>query len=549
MRALRPAPHAAAIALLVAAWACRHEAACAGRCGTAVIVSSAEPQGLFPPTAGSDVSVGLVDLVFSKLADLGPSLDTVGDSGFVPVLAQGWRFEDSVTLAFTLRPEARWHDGVPVTAQDVAFTFDVYRDPAVASPAARRLQAIAAVTARDTHTAVFRFRRPYPEAFFDAVYHTRILPRHLLDSIPRARLASHPFARSPVGSGPYRLVRWKAGELVELEADSAFFLGQPGIRRLVWRFAGDPFSAVTQMLGGEADIMGAVGGAEDVRRVSQSPRLRTVAYPLAVYGYVAFNLRDPAHQGRPHPLFADRALRRALAMAVDRATLVHAALGDLGRVPVGPVGAALWLSSEPVEQIPFDTAQARAALAGLGWRDSNGDGVLDRAGVPLAFRLLVPTSSGLRRRAATLLQEQLRRVGVGVTLSELEFNVFMSRSHAGQFDAYFGMWAQDPSPSSIADTWTSAGLGDVNLGGYVSPAFDSLVRRAVGATDPPMARTAWREALAQINRDAPALWLLAPTAVAAVDRRFGNVTIRPDQWTATLWTWKPSPASGSRSSD
>lgn len=529
---------------VVVASGCGREPSCASEaCGTAVMVTSAAADALFPPLSASDVSVGLGDLIFAKLADVGPSLNTIGDSGFVPVLARAWRFEDSLTLSLTLRTEARWHDGVPVTAEDVAFTFDVYRDSLVDSPTRPRLAEIASVTARDPHTVIIRFRRAYPEAFFDAVYHVRILPRHLLDSIPRARLASHPFGRSPIGSGPYRFVRWKPGEFIELAADTSFFLGRPGISRLIWRFAGDPFTAVTQLVAGDADIMNALGGPESVQRVATAGQVRLVEYPLTVYGFVAFNLKDQRAPDRPHPLFADRELRRALSMAVDRGALVRAVLGEYGGVPVGPVSRAQWISGDDVEQIPFDTGAARRALSELGWRDSNGDGVVDRAGRPLAFDLLVPSTSSVRQRAAVILQEQLRRVGVSVTLRVLEFNVFMTRAAAGRFDAYFGMWAQDPSPTSILETWTAAGLGHSNFGRYVSPAFDSLAHAAVGAGDPATARARWRAALAQINGDAPALWLFAPTGVAGIHRRFANVSIRADQWTASLWTWRVASAS------
>ena len=117
-----------ALAVVVAS-GCDREDSCESRpCDTAVVVTSAEADALFPPLSTSDVGVGLGDLIFAKLADVGPSLNTVGDSGFVPVLARAWRFEDSLTLSLTLRPEARWHDGAPVSAADVAFTFDVYRD-------------------------------------------------------------------------------------------------------------------------------------------------------------------------------------------------------------------------------------------------------------------------------------------------------------------------------------------------------------------------------------------------------------------------------------
>jgi peptide/nickel transport system substrate-binding protein len=539
--ALRP-PILAALPLL-ALWACAREAGCPDRwCGTAVVVSSAEADLLLPPVARTDVGVALSDLVFAKLADVGPDAGSVGDSGFVPVLARSWRRDDSVTVSFSLRQQARWHDGTPVTAADVAFTFEVYRDSLVASPARPRLARIAAVTAGDSHTVRFRFREPYPEQLFDAVYHMRSLPRHLLAAVPRASLAAHAFGRSPVGCGPFRFVRWRPGESVELEADPDFVLGRPGLRRVVWRFIPDPSTAVTQVVAGEADVHGAVAGPDDVRRVSEATQLRAVRYPVSVSGFIGFNLSDPREGARPHPLFADRELRRALSMAVDREAVVRAVLGDLGEVPVGPVSRGLWIWSDSIEQLPFDTAAARARLAELGWRDTNRDGVLDRGGRRLAFRLIVPSSSGLRRRAAVVVQDQLRRIGVAREIEELEFNAFLSRARARRFDAYFGAWAQDPSPASIRDTWTSAGLDGFNFGRYANPEADRLVDAALAARDRPLARARWREAIATINADAPAIWLYAPVAVAAVHRRFDNVSVRPDQWAAALWTWRVKPS-------
>jgi peptide/nickel transport system substrate-binding protein len=506
-----------------------------------VVVTAAEPNTLFPPLAASDVSLGLVDLIFAKLADVGPELSTVGDSLFVPVLAESWRWDDSLTLRFRIRPGARWHDGTPVSAEDVAFSFGVYRDPAVNSPARQRLAAIETVTTA-AGAALFRFRRAYAEQFFDAVYHMRILPRHLWDSVPPSRMGAHRLAREPVGSGPFRLMRWEPGQHVALVADPAFVLGAPGLARVVWQFVPDPVAAVTRLLAGEADVMPALGSPDNIQRVAADSGLRIVEYPLAVYGFLGFNLREASGGSRSHPLFGDAALRRALAMAVDRRALVEAVLGRYGQVPPAPVGPALWVAGVADAGQAFDPAAARRSLEELGWRDADGDGVLERGGRRLEFRLLVPSSSGLRRRAAVILQEQLRRTGVSVRLDELEFNTFMERAAAHRFDAYFGMWAQDPSPASIKDTWTSSGLSGQNFGGYSNPAFDSLVDRALASPDLGHARARWREALALINRDAPGLWLLAPVGVAGVHRRFENVSIRPDQWTASLWRWTLEPS-------
>src|SRR5574341_553964 len=147
------------IVAVVALAACREAPRCpTDWCGTAVLVV-AEPGVLLPPVTQTDVDQDVVSLVFSRLADLGPALNTVGDSGFVPQLAASWSWDNPTTLRFRLNPQARWHDGQPVTAHDVTFTFDVYRDPQVNASARPLLEHIASVTAADSHTVVFRFAR------------------------------------------------------------------------------------------------------------------------------------------------------------------------------------------------------------------------------------------------------------------------------------------------------------------------------------------------------------------------------------------------------
>lgn len=524
--------------------ACEAAPNCEGEwCGTAIIVTGAEADVLLPVVTTKDIGIEISDQIFWKLADVGPTMQTLLPSTFEPRLADAWEFEDSVTLRFDLDPDARWHDGQPVTASDVAFTFDVYRDTLVGSTALPRLQHIASVTARDDYTAVFHFTEPYGESFLDAVYHMRILPRHLLDTIPRQDLASHPFGRAPVGNGPFQFKEWKAGESIEIEADSTFFRGRPGLRRVIWRFVDDPQVALTQLLEGEADAMAFVGGREAVAQVRASSHLKLVEYPSSVDAFIVFNLRDPDQLDRPHPLFGDRNVRRAISMAVDPAVIVRAVFGDKARVPPGPVSMVQWIWSDSLPRLPFDTAQAKAILTGEGWADHDGDGTLDRDGIPLAFELLVPTSSGTRRVAAPIVQEQLARVGIRVDITELEHSAADARARQGRFDAYFNAYGGDVSPGTIGQVWSSAAAveGGDNFGRYRNPEVDRGIRAAERAMDVPDARAQWERVLATIVNDAPAIWIYTPIMVSGIDRRFDNVTLRGDSWLANLWRWRVPP--------
>jgi len=507
--------------------------------GTLVIVATGDADVLFPPAGAVTTSADVAGLVFSRLADLTFDLNTVDDSGFVPELARSWDHPDSTTLVFHLDPRARWHDGVPVRAADVAFSFDVYRDTLVNSRFRPNLDAIDSVTVRDSLTAVFHFHRWYPEQLYDATYHMKVLPRHLLDSIPRTRLASSAFARAPVGSGPFRFVRWEAGAAIEVAADTAYFLGRPRLDRVIWRIVPDLGSAVGALLAGEGDAIPLIPPAELRARVRAAPTLRLVPYPSNAVAYVAFNLRGRGGKGA-HPIFGDRDVRRALAMGIDRATLVRSLFGAEGEVPVGATARAQWIWSDSIRQVPFDTAGARRLLEARGWRPGPG-GVRWKSGVPLRFSLLYPTTSRLRQDAAVLLQAQLKPLGVDLRLQPLEFTLFEERSVRKDFDATFQARTLDASPASVLQLFGTEGARQSNYGSYESPAFDALAHRAIAAPTRAAARLLWREALGALNEDAPAVFLFSPPVAAAVHRRFAGVRIRPDEWLAGVSAWSVPP--------
>lgn len=525
----------ALLALLAGAACVPDRGACPEPCTTAVIAIPAQPDVLVPAFTRLDVGLQVGDQLFLRLA--GPPVEggTAGDAGFTPLLARSWSFEDSLTLVFALNPAARWHDGTPVTAEDVAFTFALYRDTVAGASSGPQLARIETVTARDPRTVVFRFRRFYFEQFFDATQHLRILPRHLLDSIPRDRLARHPFMRRPVGAGPYRLAAWE-DEAVELMADTGFFLGRPGLDRQIWRVTPDASVRTAMLLAGAADIVPRITAVEDADRIAAAADARLAEYPALSYYYVSFNLRDPADRARPHPLFGDRALRRALARGIDREAILQAVLGGRGAVPRGPLSPAVWAWHDSLRQLPFDPAAARRDLERLGWRDRDGDGVRERNGRPLAFELLVISTSAHRNRAAVILHDQLRRLGVDLQIVGLEAGAWTARFEAGRYDAAIGGRFIDPTPVGLLEFW--AADGPYNAEGYRSARFDALARRAAAATDLAAARGLWHEAIAVLNADAPGVWLYAPEDVAGLRPWLTNVTLVPGQWHATLWTWR-----------
>jgi peptide/nickel transport system substrate-binding protein len=313
----------------------------------------------------------------------------------------------------------------------------------------------------------------------------------------------------------------------------------------VWTVAPDPAAALALLLTGAADVFEAVR-PEHLPAIARRPELTTVAYPGLQYGFLVFNVRGDATAARGRvPLFGDRALRRALAQALDRRAMVRNVFDSLAAPALGPFARASSTADTTIPQLAHDPAGATRTLDSLGWRDANGDGVRERNGRPLAFTLIVPATSAARIKFAVLIQEQLRNAGVRVAVEQLDFNAFLARLGQGRFDAAMGMVSGDPSAATVRQFWggssTRAKKGS-NAGSYVNAEFDAAVDSATASFDPAAAKAHFRRAYATIVADAPAVWLYEAQPVAGVHRRVRVVGMRADAWWAGLADWSIPPA-------
>lgn len=529
------------IAAVVLIAGCGRDGGRAG--GTIVLGSALDPKTLFPPTADNIQARELTDLIFRRLADRGAALNTLGDSGFVPRLAQRWEWSpDSQRVTFHLDPAARWEDGRPVTARDVKFAFDVYADPHVgARERASLTQVVDSMTAGDSLTCTAWFHRRTPERF-DVLVTTLVpLPEHLLRSVPRDSLSTSAFSRKPVGDGPFRLAAWDQGVRLELAPSSSYDGRRPALEHVIWSFVPDAATRVKQLIAGESDFLENIS-VDEAAEAAQQPALRVVTLGGYSYNFILLNLRDGA-SARPHPLFADRALRRALTMALDRDLLVRSIFGARGRVSIGPFVRAVWAADTTVAQLPFDRAGAARLLDSLGWR-TGADGMRVRGGRKLAFTLLVPSQIATRARMAVLIQEQLRLAGVTVNIEKLDLNAMIDREAKHDFDAVMAGLTATPSPSGVKQTWIgSAAEGDgLNYGNYHSAAFDAEVDSATSAGALTAAKAHYRTANQIIVNDAPAIWLYEPPVLAGASTRLQIGAVRPDAWWMDIPSWSVSGA-------
>ena len=540
MRAQRP-PLIVVLAVAIASCTSNDQVAAGAAAGadggTIVVAAAGDATTIFPPFANDETGSAVVELVFDRLADINDALVTVGDKSFSPRLARRWTWApDSLSIAFALDPNARWHDGPRVTASDVRFSFKLLTDPKVGSSTAPTLGNIDSISVRDSLTPVVWFKKHTPEQFYDIAYQMLVVPEHVYGGIPLDQLRTSEKTRVPIGSGRFRFVRWNPGQRIELIADTANFRGRPKLDRVIITPIDAP-TAATQLLAGQIDFAQAFP-IDQVSRLDSSSVARAVAFPNMGYAWMGFNSRDPNAHGRPHPIFSDIRVRRALSMAVDRVGMLRNVYGNKGHLGHGPFPATASFADTTLRVPAYDTAAAKALLDSAGWR-SGPTGLRMKNGRPLRFRLLGTTTSLFRMRYSVLLQEQFKRLGVQADIDQLDGKANYEKMAKGDFDAIMGAANTDPSPGGTKQFWATEAIGPTGLNvlSYSNRAVDALLDSSTASFDPARMKAYASRASQTIIDDAPAIWLYDITLVDGINRRITLAPMRPDAWWAHMDAW------------
>ena len=510
--------------------------------GTMVVAQPTEPGTLLPALQGQSIEKQITDLIYDRLAEIGDDLNTVGDRGFKKQLADRWEWApDSLSIVFHLDPRARWHDGVPVRASDVRYSVALMKDPALGSPGLPLITNIDSIAVRDSLTAVAYFKRHTPEQFYDLVYQVSIVPQHILQNTPAAQMKTAEVTRKGIGSGRFRLAKWEPGKSIELLADTANYRGRPKLDRIVYTPTPDFNTAVTRFFAGDADFFEQLR-PEHLAKIANDTARRAITYPNLGYAYLALNNMDGKQPGQPHPVFGDRAVRRALTMAVDRRAMLKNVFGAYGMPLYGPFPHALPVADTTLPQLPYDTTRARALLDSAGWLVGP-DGIRAKNGRRLEFGITTPVSSAARKQYSVLLQEAFKRVGAAARIDETDMAGFMARNGDRTFDTIIELYSTDPSPSGFKQSWSTSGLGKdgSNFASYSNPAVDALLDSATATFDPSRTRAYSRRAFEMIIEDAPGIWLYEPPTVAGAHKRIRTTAMRADgYWSGMADWWIPA---------
>ncbi len=299
------------------------------RGGTLIVTLLNEPTTLNPLYPSFSGHSPVTKMLFNPLHEQRP------DGKIRTCLAQSWVYsEDLKSITYTIREDARWHDGTPVTSEDIVFTIEKIKDPKNNSPLNQKLRYIKDVAAIGKREVRFIFDKVYA----DELLHSNILtiPKHKI-SKGIENLQMSDFSFNPIGNGPYKLKEWKQGEWIELVANTEYFRGQPPLDRIVFYFPSSMEELLDEIKLGHIDIAYDLPPA----KYDDTEQYRTIISPGKTYTYIGWNLER----------FPDKNLRKALSMAIDREGIISSIMKGYGQLLNGPITHEHWAFNSEIKGI------------------------------------------------------------------------------------------------------------------------------------------------------------------------------------------------------
>jgi peptide/nickel transport system substrate-binding protein len=379
--------------------------------GTLVIAIEIAPRGFDPRFSTTfQTSARIMQLIFDTLVIKNEKFE------FVPSLARQFEeSDDHKTFTFHLREGVTFHNGKPLTSADVKYTFDSLLSPELKSPIRGAVDKIRAIEAPDPLTVVFYAREPF-YSFIGNLPAIGIIPTG----------AGTEIINAPIGSGPYKFVSYSEGDAVRLEANSAYWGGAPNIPRVNIKVVTDNSTRQAELMSGEVDLAyNAQFDPETVRALAQRSDIQVIVGDGASIGYLGANVSS-------NSLLTNQKIRQAVAFGIDRDVIIHRLLRDQARKANGVMPPEHWAYDQNVTVYDHDPDRAKQLLDEAGYPDPDGDGPKPR----LALTMLTTTTQ-LSRNIASIMQDQLRRVGIQLELQSLETATLFDKIGKAQFDLYY----------------------------------------------------------------------------------------------------------------
>ncbi len=473
---------------------------------------------------------------------------------FEPLLAESWSISnDRMVWRIRLRKDLYWHDftdpvtkkewkNVPVTSADFKFYVDAVQNPDVdAAPLRGYLSGISEVRIFNDREFDVIWKEPYFMAR-DITLGLSPLPRHLYHAYEGAFDGKkfnddNERNRMIVGCGPYQFVKWEKGKRIVFERFENYFGRHcgimPAIRYYVFEIIQHPSTRLQALISGDIDQNNIT--PEQWLNNTDSPAfrdsLRKIKYPSLVYNYIGLNLKNP--------LFQDRRVRVALSHLIDRERLIKDVYRNLARSISGSTFMDSPAYDKSIKPYPFDVEKAKTLLAEAGWRDTDGDGILDKNGQPFRFTLMFPGVNPNYTKLAPILKEDFAKAGVQLELLSLEWSVVVQRLEQRKFEATMMGWTT-PLTSDPYQLWHSDQLnrtGSSNFISFSNPEADRLISLIRTTADDEERLKAYHAFHRLLHEEQPYLFLFSPYSLQIISSRYRNLRVFPtgvpDQ---LLWT-------------
>lgn len=530
-----------------------------------VIHSLSDPEQLNPLTSNDASSSEVLGFVFESLLtreprtlELKPLVATAR-----PEISQ-----DKLTYTFKIRKDVRFQDGRPLTGEDVLFSVKAIKCPFVNAPFLRvYFNSLIDAELIDPHTVRFVTKEPYflNESVLGGIL---LMPRHyydpenLLQRLTVRDLTRDPeklpseakkfadqfnrnFNRNPLGSGPYKFGGWKTGREIELLRDLNYWgngkesIDQPHLDRLKFRVVNNMDAALVRLKSGSLDFMEALQPVQVVRGTNSerfNREFKKYEYYAPTYTYIGWN--------NEHPIFRDKRVRQAMTYLTDRKQIVKSVLFGLGEVVDSHIYFFRPEYDKSLKSYPFDPQKALALLNEAGWRDSDGDGVLDKVidgkKVPLRFEIKVNSGNAVRKSVALVLLDELKKHGIAASVRELDWTIFLNDVKNHQFDAVVLGWQMSTTEPDAYQVWHSSQAANKgsNAISYKNARVDEILEAYRREFDPQKRIQMYKEFQEIIHDEQPYTFLYVGKRVSAVHRRFQGVEVFPDGLRPIDW-WVP----------
>jgi peptide/nickel transport system substrate-binding protein len=470
----------------------------------------ADPSILNPVLASDSASSDVTGLIFNSMLKYDKDLNLEGE------LAESWEISaDGKIITFVLKKGIKWHDGHPLTAHDVDFTLRTFLDPKVKTAYRSNYVDIVKAKAIDDVTFKVWYKKPFAPSL-EKMGGMPILPKHLLKG--RDINTTDDFNFRPVGSGPYKFVSWKRAESVILQANPEYFEGRPYLNRVVYRVIPDMSVQFLELQNGGLDMMGLTPnqytGEADTKEFNFN--YNKYKYTANQYTYLGFNMNKK--------IFKNKNFREAIDISVDKEALVKGVLEGLGSVSTGPYTPRSWAYNPEVKARKFDQLRARELFVAAGYRYAK-DGKLLKDGKQVEFTILTNQGNRNREQTATILQSQLKEVGIKVNIRIIAWSTFLSEFvNKRKFDAVLLGWslARDPDLYSI---WHSSKTGEheFNFVSYKNAEVDKLLVKGRSTFNRDKRQQIYYRVHEIISDELPYIFLYVPDSLPTVHARIQNI--------------------------